>query len=457
MLANKILTVLKNLLLFLGITCLVLALAGFIVLKANWKFYYNEEEFLLPSTMPTSVTPTKIKPTQVSIQTNVKSINNDQLANIAFDPVDSVEKKYISKIIQKSVDSWNGDSTKPIGIASDDFNNKEFDEILNWYTLNKTNLTIPDDLKSSYFTPASIAEIKTTINNAYVEFIKYITVKQVNSMYINELQNNTIILNETNIVFNSINNINAGESYTDYNTDSKGNIINNDYSKLKIYIFINDIYRVSDQIVQSGILGGLSTTNREADLTKYKQARDIATRLIMYKQMTFGLQKAFDTVNTPTKYKKEKDNYTKASKSLSTLNSSHNLSWGGPVYNQINNRIISQNLQANYISLDSLDIIYDMSDIQRQLLGDYLYDRYGKSKDSLISSIKSFSSKFSEYPVENLKSKVLSEFISKLDNKNEYKTPLIQVNNTFGKLPKYVADISILDDNEVVSLFEYLK
>ena len=101
--------------------------------------------------------------------------------------------------------------------------------------------------------------------------------------------------------------------------------------------------------------------------------------------------------------------------------------------------------------------MYDMSDIQRELFYNYLFRINVNSSNDLKIAIKKFAQFYPKFPIENMKSKILADFISKIDAKNEYKALLIEVNNQYANLPEFVADLDKMNSAEASDFWNYLK
>jgi hypothetical protein len=458
MLATKVLQFLNGFLKLVGILLLLIGVVAFAVLKINWRLFYWDKDTILPSA---AATPTKkptitVVPTSIKIESDVKSIFNDKLTLNKSDNVDSANVNYIDKTVGLVTKVWSGNISDQLKLSIADFSTPELDSYQTFLDDVHKNKLIPVDLQKYYLDDNAKAEILKVALSSHSEYIKYLKARSVNPSYINELETNTILANSSRIEVFVTNKITDPESKVDYILDAKGDVVNNDYAKYRIILYTNDIFAVSDKIVKSGILGN-AEGGISKNLDKYIQARDIAIRYVVYQQMTLGLQRAVDTVNAPTKYKMDKDSYTKAIKSLSTLGAEHYKSWGGVIYDQVNNRTLIQRLQANYVAYESLSAIYDMSDVQRAMLYDYLFESNSAAASKLGVALDKFSLQFEKVPIESMKAKILTDFASKLNNKNEYKVYLIELNNQYGQLPKLVADLEKMNSDEAAEFWLYIK
>jgi hypothetical protein len=77
-----------------------------------------------------------------------------------------------------------------------------------------------------------------------------------------------------------------------------------------------------------------------------------------------------------------------------------------------------------------------------------------KNNNKLIFN---FNLKFSDYIIQNLRSKLIIEFLAKIENKNEYKSTLLTLNDSYNTVPFILGNTILLTDSEIQFAWDYLK
>jgi len=455
MIVNKILQIIFRTLSLFSVIALSLSILGFVALRVNWRLFYwdKEDSFNVPTV--TVYPTTQIVPSNIVINSDARSLADGSINLNSTDNVNNTFFNYAQKTLGLIINNnWSGNITDLFPINYSDFSKTELDSYTEWMNNSIRSKTIPNDLLNIYTSSNSIVQIKQIVNIAQSEYFKYLKAAKVNQDFINELETNTLPITVETLSIDHQNLYSNPQSYVDFIKNDKGEIINNDFSKLTMIIYSTDIYKTSIEIEESGVVPKSQYLN---DNEKHILSREIAIRYIVYKQMTAGLQRAIDTVNSPEKYKHEKDSYLKASSSLSGLQSSVDINWGGLIYNQINNRTLLLKRQQNYLSTEVLSSVYKFATGQKELFRYKFFDRYSILGTRLAESINIFNDSYSKFPYDNIKGKILSDFISTINIKNIYKSSILFINNEYTFSIDYIACYVPLNEAEINEFWGFLK
>lgn len=454
MFLNRLLQIIQKILGITGIIFLSASVIAFIVLTINWRLLYLYSDAEIPPNLITPTVMARISPTPVIIDTNVVSLNDTAIDEILSDNAENQFINYFDTSYNAFSVDWTGDPYEPLKLTLDNFSAENLTKYRNWLDIQNNSKVIPDSLYSIYMTESTISEFRVVVQSAQSDYIKYLQALNVNTQYIDEIQNNTMPISNERISIIQTNKPTDPESGVDYIKNDKGDVVNSDYSRLMMIIYTNDVYKYARLFKNSNVVDFESlTSTQNAD----KLTRDMAIRYITFKSMSSALQRAVETVNSPEKYKTDKDSYLKANKSLANITNEYQLSWGGLIYTQMNNRTIILRRQADYLSLEVLASVYNLAPNQRTNLYSALYGQYEELGIQLRNLIMSFSTKYSKYPLENIRAKILSDFISKIDTKNINRQILLEINAEFAQIDKYVADYTYLTETESLAMWEYLK
>jgi len=443
----KILQLFTKSLTIFGILILLVSAGIYGLLKSNWNLFDTEALNDLPSGY-VGVTPTpEVAPTPVTIQTAVESIYNENLSYVSSDNVIVPEVSYFERVVDKLVRSWNGSEEVEIRLSIKDFTDEDLSLYREGLVDSEAICKIPESLQPRFLTPESQNAVSKTMQSARNEYLLYLKAREVNQAYISELESNTIDSEDTRLAYTTTLVPSDCLSYTDFIRDERNDVINNDFSKLRIVLTAQDVAYTSSTISQSKIL---ATDNLET-------TRDIAVRLIIYKQMTFGLERAVDTVNAPDKNKKDRDSYQNATKSMRNIGIKHSLSWGGVLYDKSQNAELILRMQSNMIGNEILQSVYKFSDVQKEIFNDFFIERFLNSGQKLVDSVNNFNKAFPKYPIMNLETKLVSDFIAKQSLDDVNKRAILLMNSSLDFLANNIADKTILTSDEMKELWEYLR
>jgi len=438
----------------ISVILIICVVAGYVILKVNWRIYYTDTETALYQAIPTSTPQPTVAPTQIIIQSNIKPLTDNTIIVSTTDNVSDAFVNYFDKTMNLVETNWTGNGTDPLTLSLSNYSSIDLKSYSNWVDQYTNTTTIPNSLDNIYNSTTAKTGVISIIQSAESDFIKYLTAVGINSNYINEIQGNTLVNIPANIQLIQNTGSTYIESHADYVKDTSGNVINNDYSKLNLIVYANDIYNKAVMLKNSGIIPSNAYSNT-GDLDVI--ARDMATRYTTYRLMTTVLQRAVDTVNAPDKYKTSIDSYLEALKSLSQVNLNFTLSWGGVVYNQVNNQALTLRRQDDFVGIDVLSSAYALSQAQKNVLEYKLFGKYQPLAQTLVADVTNFNNKYPQFPILSMKQKILADFISLIDFKNIYKPDLISINNQISLLPQIVADYSYYNIKEKNTFWDYLK
>jgi hypothetical protein len=332
------------------------------------------------------------------------------------------------------------DSTK---ITMNDFELDEED---------RTNtLTIPSEKEYLYLTDKAVTEIEQLIVDSRAEFLEFLKSKGVAQKYIDEINNNTFPASKSRYTYHPVNDPDSPPSATEGLIGPDGN--KDDYSQLQMDIYPVDIYNNSLIFTDSGILG-----NATDSVAMQYQLRDMGLRYLVYHEMGHVLQKAFDTVNTDSKNKTTKSSWIYAERSLHNITDKYAVKWSDlDSINDINNRVVNNESQADGVAYQAITEIYNMSEIQRKLAWEHLYGRLETSRDQWDKAMQYFEDKQPNLSIEDVPSTIF-------DSLKKYYTPgskeialLLKLTSRLDNLPAYGGYFHPMLPQDSQEFWDYLE
>jgi hypothetical protein len=427
-----ILDLLKMFMRVLGILGLSVAIIAFIGLQINWRFFYffEEFEFDIDNSNNNGTPQVTIVPTKIVIESNVNPITKE-IEFIDFEDISTNELDFLSITLNKAAANWDGNFESRIPIIVSDFSRSQLDSFLAQYNEPITQ-QFSSELIEYYSTQTAINEIRAVAKDAVGEFINYIEAKQIYEPYFLELKNNTLPFDIERISIDSTSNIVPGRimSNISYIFGDNMRVVNNDFSKLAIRLYVSDIYQLAQKLKANNVLG---------EFEDEKTYRDFAIRYYMYNFSTRALQKSVETVLTPTRFQKDQDTYLKASWTTNVVNQDFEFNWGERARSIINNREMIYRIQSHNIATEMLENVYEMSESQLFNFRSFMFERFQASYERLERIIRSFNSQFPDIEIQSIKNKIVSDFINPINPRNEYKQSLVFVSNNYDILPEILA------------------
>jgi len=235
-----------------------------------------------------------------------------------------------------------------------------------------------------YLSDQAAEEIEGLILSARAEYIEFLKSKGVAQKYIDEINTNAFPASKSRFTYHPINDPDAPPSATEALIGSDGR--KDDYSKLQMDIYPVDIYNNSRLFAESGILG-IENQSESIQL----QLRNMGLRYLIYHEMGHVLQKAFDTVNTDDENKTSKSSWIYAERSLHLITDKYAVDWSDLTStNDINNRVINNESQADGVAFQAIVHNYNLSDVQSRLAWEHLYGRLETARDQWDKAMQYF-------------------------------------------------------------------
>jgi hypothetical protein len=383
----------------------------------------------------------------------VKSLNNE---NISPAPARQITINELSigldalKLLQEK--GWNGTDKPKDVLHFYDFDQLKLKEYLDDEKKKKALFLIPAEKEELFTSAQSSSEIQTLLLSARDEYIKYLAQQKVLDKYITELDKNVLPPDSSRIAYHPDNSLKSQPTSTQGFRSDSGQV--DDHTKLEMNVYAIDVYNRYELIESSQILG---TPPADPYRAAYdKDARDLAVRLLVYHEMTHGLQKAYENVHTPADKQQQKSAWLFSSKNTMYADTQYFWQWGPQdLYRQIDNRHLSQESQADGVSFEILSQVFDLSLVQRQALWDHLFGRFNTNKVILKQMQQTFEEKFPKYVPDNFGSDLGKVFLNPDFGSDE----LLAVTTVekLDNLPAYVGYLNPLPPKDAPKFWQMMR
>jgi len=349
--------------------------------------------------------PKKIDVAQIKKQANksliISSINNSDLVFVPAKKEIIPELSLLSEIMKALVlKGWSGPQQLDYKLSASDFPDGALKKIIDAEMKRNRGLDIPSLLYPLYASDSAVNEMVGLIRQIRQEFLYYARLKGISEKYLDQIELVTLPDELGRITYHP--NIHYPDSLST-NVHTLENSIPIDYSKLQMEVCGANIYKIAHELETSGILG-----KREIDATgssRDKLLRDMAARYVVYHEMIHVLQTAVDVVNASQADKKLITPWIFSSYRILNINSSHYLKWGtnsDPLIRDINNLTVAKESQAEGLAIEMLKEVYDLSEIQRQMVDEYHFGVLEEGKQALEETINLTETYYSEFSLDYL-------------------------------------------------------
>jgi hypothetical protein len=174
--------------------------------------------------------------------------------------------------------------------------------------------------------------------------------------------------------------------------------------------------------------------------------------------MSHVLQRVVDNTNVPADKKTMKGNWGSATKTMFKIDNKYYMKWSDlETTTEVYNHDISQESQAEGISYDIFTTVYNMSDIQKQLIWEGMFGRLNKYRDKYDESLNAIANKNKGFDLATIDTKIYTDIISQLDPMNRNSEILYTANRKLGNLPAYGGYLHPREPKDMPALWEYLK
>lgn len=350
---------------------------------------------LLSIACKASVAPTLVNDATPTIQTrstaqpqpvtpaasNVLSIYNENISSPPAERFSINEVELMLDAVQLLVEtSWNGSSDMPLPITVADFDKAKLEAYIADEMSDIDKLTIPSDLEPLYISSQAADELGQLILQAQQEYVAYLVTKGALQQYVDELAQSVLPADPARMVYHPDNDPEAPPTATEgLVIDADGR---KDYSRLQLNVYPVDIYNRVMMLQRSGIIGPESG-DEAARMAYQRQLRDMATRQLVYHEMTHALQRAYVNLHVSAQEKTYRTAWNDASKTLIHVDTQYHWQWGQRTFSDMNNRHVSDESQAEGISFQVFVDVYNMSPQQRDAVWDHFFGRLENGQKSL--------------------------------------------------------------------------
>lgn len=368
------------------------------------------------------------------------------------------EQVYVSEmyLLEEIVDiisakNWTYQEDGKFPISSSDLSKITFNDFEADEQDRTNNLTIPNDKEDMYLSDQAVNEIEGLILTARAEYIEFLKSKGVAQKYIDEINNNAFPASKSRFTYHPVNDPDAPPSATEALIGADGR--KDDYSKLQMDIYPVDIYNNSGIFEESGILGSESQSE-----SRQLQLRDMGLRYLIYHEMGHVLQKAFDTVNTEDENKTTKSSWIYAERSLHTITDKYAVNWSDLTStNDINNRVINNESQADGVAFQAMVNNYNMSEIQSRLAWEHLYGRLETARDQWDKAMQYFQNKQPNMDIDNVSSTIFDSLEQYYAPGTEEIIMLLKLTRRLDNLPAYGGYFHPMLPQDSQEFWDYLE
>ncbi len=275
--------------------------------------------------------------------------------------------------------NWDGDNDTPLPITVDEFDQAKLEAYIADEAADAQLLAIPPELELLYLTPEAVEEMSQLIIQSRSEYLAYLKAKGGLQQYVDEIDN-VMPADPQRMLYHPDGDPDAPPTATEALLLEGGD--SKDYSRLQMNVYPVDIFNRVDMLQRSGILGP-EPTDEAARLDYQRQLRDMATRQLIYHEMTHVVQQAYVNLHVPKEELTRKSSWIDATKILANVDTRYHWLWGGGAFMDMNNRHVSDESQGEGISFEIFAAIYDMGPTQRDAVWDYFFGRLEGAQQSL--------------------------------------------------------------------------
>ncbi len=346
---------------------------------------------------------------------------------------------------------WDGTGDRGLPITIDQFDQATLAAYIEDERRDDSALTIPDNLEEYYISDDGAAAVQEIILGANGEYAAYLEAQGVLPIYIEELAN-VMPATAERMTYHPVNDPNADPTAVEALDVSGGD---QDHSRLQMNVYPVDIYNRTLLLENSRILG--EPPEGEEYAGYHLQLRDMATRQLIYHEMTHALQRAYTNVHVEDEEERTRSgSWLYASKTLlADVDTRYHWTWGDPFFAQTYNNDVSGESQAEGISYEMLVNLYDMSDAQKAAVWDHYFGRYEESRAALMASQALYEEAYPDFSPDEL-GDLLPDVMDQYPNSNGSRV-LWQVAFRLIALPAYVGYLNPMEPDETPGFWEVLR
>jgi hypothetical protein len=347
---------------------------------------------------------------------------------------------------------WDGTNDMELPITIDQFDQASLEAYIEDESQDDSALTIPSDLEDFYISDEGAAEVQAIILEANGEYTAYLEAQAVLPIYIDEL-GKVMPATAERMTYHPINDPNADPTAVEALDVSGGD---SDHSRLQMNVYPVDIYNRTLLLEHSRILGE-PPEDEEAYAAYHLQLRDMATRQLVYHEMTHAVQRAYTNLHVEDEEERTRSgSWLYASKTLlADVDTQYHWTWGDPFFAQTYNNDVSGESQAEGISYEMFVNLYDMSNPQKAAVWDHYFGRYEESRAALTASKALYEEAYPEFSPDQL-GDLLPEVMDHYPNSNGSRV-LWQVAFRLIALPAYVGYLNPMEPDDTPKFWGALR
>lgn len=450
------------------VICLCICILGILIISTFYKIPEIINNTTISTESPTTISPTMPTTQGAKDKPNINNINpitmtiedlyNSNLTFIQDTTSGNIpELEWLNYIITSAIDNgWDGSESMKLPVNAKSIPLTMLNGLKAKNASYEERGVFPQEMEKYYLGSTQENVLLQLGKSARNEYIAYLQKKGVNSKYINEINDNALPTNITNIFYYGVTNPQDNPSQTQTLIGADGN--KDDYSKMQIEFYAYDIYNYTRHFTSLGLLGPEPAKGTPEYDAYYIKARNIGLRYLMYHEMTHVLQRVVDSTNVPADKKQLKGNWSSATKSLFKMDNKYYIKWSdSEIITDVENHAMSQESQAEGVSYEILTTVYNMSDIQKQIAWEGMFGRLDKFRDEYDHAVNLILAKKAKIDITTIDTKIYKDVISQLTPGDEDSSVFYQTNKKLGNLPAYRGYLHPRLPQDMPVLWDYLK
>jgi hypothetical protein len=347
---------------------------------------------------------------------------------------------------------WDGTNEMELPLTIEQFDQGNLEAYIEDESQDDSALTIPSDLEDFYVSDEGAEAVQGIILEANGEYTAYLEAQGVLPMYIEELAE-VMPATAERMTYHPVNDPNADPTAVEALDVSGGE---SDHARLQMNVYPVDIYNRTLLLENSRILGE-PPDDEEGYAGYHLQLRDMATRQLIYHEMTHALQRAYTNLHVEDEEERTRTgSWLFATKTLlADVDTQYHWMWGDPFFAPTYNNDVSGESQAEGISYEMFVNLYEMSDAQKAAVWDHYFGRYEESRAALTASKELYEEAYPEFSPDEL-GDLLPDVMDQYPNSNGSHV-LWQVAFRLIALPAYVGYLNPMEPDDTPKFWEALR
>ncbi len=346
----------------------------------------------------------------------------------------------LSALVYLSGTGWSGNIREELPIGIDNLGKGRLEEYLRWEEEGDAKLLIPNNEIGYFLGERAQQNITRVLKEARRQFLDYLLEKQVNKIYIDEIERE--VLPPERIFYYSKNDPNS--DFTRTEAVILEDKLTKDYRKLAMHVYPVDIYNRVRILKRTGIW------------QEQEELVEAAAKFLVFHEMTHVLQQAYVNKHLPADKNKPsiKSLWRWADKTLVGVSSKHFWDWGGGAMKDSNNKTIADESQAEGVAWLVLASVYNLNEQQASSVWKHAYGRLTKLRGQL-EEIRKLSSSYPRFSPEDM-AEPLAKVVEKYPDPSKARK-LGMIARRIISLPAYVGYANPMQPEESNLLWRALR